>query len=169
MLHDGDWFDCVVWSGLWNEEDGFFYDHIRVNGKKTMPLKILSMVGLVPLFSCMVLKQDVLRRHPGFYKRTRWFLNNRKDLSHHVSVKGVMMKMCLCMCTLMIKMYVLYISFLSDLVLLICGFLVDISHVWKDCVILRSFRYFSCLILIFSPMQIPSSLFYVWYRHVVLM
>lgn len=95
MLHDGDWFDCVVWSGLWNEEDGFFYDHIRVNGKKTMPLKILSMVGLVPLFSCMVLKQDVLRRHPGFYKRTRWFLNNRKDLSHHVSVKGVMMKMLL--------------------------------------------------------------------------
>lgn len=71
--------------GLWNEEDGFFYDHIRVNGKKTMPLKILSMVGLVPLFSCMVLKQDVLRRHPGFYKRTRWFLNNRKDLSHHIS------------------------------------------------------------------------------------
>ena len=71
-------------TGLWDEEDGFFYDHIRVNGKTVMPLKILSMVGLVPLFCCLVLKQDVLRRHPGFYKRTRWFLNNRKDLDHHV-------------------------------------------------------------------------------------
>ncbi|KAK6192815.1 hypothetical protein SNE40_004222 [Patella caerulea] len=70
--------------GLWNETDGFYYDHIHHNSR-SIPLKVRSMVGLVPLFTCFVLKETELRRHPGFYKRTKWFLEHRKDLKSTIS------------------------------------------------------------------------------------
>ncbi|XP_076108281.1 uncharacterized protein LOC143076408 [Mytilus galloprovincialis] len=70
--------------GLWDEKDGFYYDHLHTNNH-TCPMKILSMVGLVPLFSCMVLREDNMKQFPGFYKRTKWFLENRKDLSKTIS------------------------------------------------------------------------------------
>ncbi|KAL5017271.1 hypothetical protein ScPMuIL_006860 [Solemya velum] len=70
--------------GLWNEKDGFYYDHVR-NNSQSQPLKILSMVGLVPLFSCLVLKESEMKRHPGFNKRTKWFLEHRKDLASRIS------------------------------------------------------------------------------------
>ncbi|VDI16201.1 Hypothetical predicted protein, partial [Mytilus galloprovincialis] len=70
--------------GLWDEMDGFYYDHLHTNNH-TCPMKILSMVGLVPLFSCMVLREDNMKQFPGFYKRTKWFLENRKDLSKTIS------------------------------------------------------------------------------------
>ncbi|KAK3084087.1 hypothetical protein FSP39_007907 [Pinctada imbricata] len=70
--------------GLWNEEDGFYYDQIRTD-QEACPMKILSMVGLVPLFSCLVLKESDMRKHPGFYRRTKWFLDHRKDLSDQIS------------------------------------------------------------------------------------
>ena len=69
--------------GLWNEEDGFYYDHIRV-GNHSVPLKVRSMVGLVPLFSCHVLEDEVIQKLPGFKKRLDWFLKNRQDLASQV-------------------------------------------------------------------------------------
>jgi len=74
----------ILISGLWDETDGFYYDHLRQNNH-TSPMKILSMVGLVPLFSCMVLKDEIRRKFPDFLKRTNWFLENRKDLSKTVN------------------------------------------------------------------------------------
>ena len=71
--------------GLWNDEDGFYYDHIK-GDNETYPMKILSMVGVVPLFSCLVLKESDLKKHPDFHKRTKWFLQHRKDLAKSVSV-----------------------------------------------------------------------------------
>lgn len=70
--------------GLWNEEDGFYYDHIRVSNH-SVPLKVRSMVGLVPLFSCHVLEDEVIQKLPGFKKRLDWFLKNRQDLASQVS------------------------------------------------------------------------------------
>ncbi|XP_064646810.1 uncharacterized protein LOC135499777 isoform X2 [Lineus longissimus] len=77
-------------SGLWNEEDGFYYDHLTANGC-TFPMKIRSLVGIVPMFAVLVLEDEKIKKLPGFYKRTRWFLKNRKDLSDQVSflAKGV--------------------------------------------------------------------------------
>ncbi len=69
--------------GLWNEEDGFYYDHLKIGGK-SIPLKIRSLVGLVPLFACHVLEDEVIQKLPGFKKRLDWFLKNRQDLASQV-------------------------------------------------------------------------------------
>jgi Glycosyl hydrolase family 63 C-terminal domain len=71
-------------AGLWNEEDGFYYDQIAINGQH-IPLKIRSMVGIVPLFAVEALEQEDIGRMPGFNKRMNWFLRNRPDLASQVS------------------------------------------------------------------------------------
>jgi hypothetical protein len=73
-------------TGLWNEEDGFYYDQIRTTGHLTVPLKVRTIVGLIPLFAVTNLRQDLIDRLPGFRKRMDWFLNNRRDLYHHISM-----------------------------------------------------------------------------------
>ncbi|XP_021370188.1 uncharacterized protein YMR196W-like [Mizuhopecten yessoensis] len=70
--------------GLWNEEDGFYYDHVK-DKRTTYPLKIMSVVGVVPLFSTLVLKFSDIKIHSHFYKRTKWFLKHRKDLTKRIS------------------------------------------------------------------------------------
>jgi hypothetical protein len=72
-------------TGLWDEEDGFYYDHVRT-GHTTVPLKVRTMVGLIPLFAVEILEQSVIDRLPGFRKRMEWFLNNRQDLYHQISL-----------------------------------------------------------------------------------
>jgi hypothetical protein len=69
--------------GLWNEEDGFYYDQLHFDGQ-LKPLRIRSMVGIIPLFVCGILEDSVLARLPGFRKRLQWFLDNRPDLAHHI-------------------------------------------------------------------------------------
>ncbi|HSR58578.1 MAG TPA: hypothetical protein VLL57_10330, partial [Candidatus Binataceae bacterium] len=71
-------------TGLWNEEDGFYYDQLMINGHR-IPLKIRSMVGIVPLFAVEALEQEDIGRLPGFTKRMNWFLHNRRDLAGQVS------------------------------------------------------------------------------------
>lgn len=70
--------------GLWDEEDGFYYDVLNANGT-TLPLRIRSMVGIIPLFAVEVLEQDVIDKLPGFKKRMEWFLEHRQDLARHIS------------------------------------------------------------------------------------
>jgi hypothetical protein len=76
--------NTVGGTGLWDEEDGFYYDQLQVDGRSTK-LKVRSMVGLIPLFACEVLEYDVINRLPGFKKRLEWFLKHREDLARHVS------------------------------------------------------------------------------------
>jgi hypothetical protein len=71
--------------GLWNEEDGFFYDVLRLPDGSKFPMKIRSMVGLIPLFAVETLEQDVLDRHPGFKRRLEWFVKNRPDLTDNIA------------------------------------------------------------------------------------
>ncbi len=71
-------------SGLWHEEDGFYYDQLLVHGR-TVPLRLRSLVGVIPLFAVEFIEEGRLDRLPGFAKRTRWFLENRKDLAAHIS------------------------------------------------------------------------------------
>ena len=71
-------------TGLWNEDDGFYYDQLSVDGR-TVPLRVRSLVGLVPLLAVEVLDQHVIEALPGFRKRMRWFIHNRPDLSQHIS------------------------------------------------------------------------------------
>ncbi|MDF1584322.1 MAG: glucosidase [Methyloprofundus sp.] len=71
--------------GLWHEEDGFFYDVLRFPTGKLMPLKIRSMVGLIPLFAVEIIEPEMLEKLPDFKRRLEWFLNYRPDLAGLVS------------------------------------------------------------------------------------
>ncbi|HEX4620672.1 MAG TPA: glucosidase, partial [Myxococcaceae bacterium] len=71
-------------NGLWDEEDGFYYDQLHLGGK-TVPLKVRSMVGAIPLIAVEVLEDAVIDRLPHFKRRMKWFLENRKDLAKQVS------------------------------------------------------------------------------------
>ncbi|MBK6464183.1 MAG: glucosidase [Myxococcales bacterium] len=71
-------------TGLWNEEDGFYYDQATV-GNTSIPLRVRSMVGIIPLFAVLAIDVDVLEALPGFSKRMKWFLDNRPDLGRFVT------------------------------------------------------------------------------------
>ncbi|HYZ48553.1 MAG TPA: hypothetical protein VE567_06630, partial [Sphingomonas sp.] len=71
--------------GLWDEADGFYYDMLSLPDGRCAPLKVRSVVGLVPLFAVEVLEPDLLARCPGFTARLRWLLENRPDLARLVS------------------------------------------------------------------------------------
>ncbi len=70
-------------SGLWDDEDGFYYDKIEIFGNRYRMLT-RSIVGLVPLFAVEVLEEEVIERLPGFRKRMQWFLDNRPDLGQQI-------------------------------------------------------------------------------------
>jgi len=72
-------------TGLWDEEDEFFYDQIRVQNKSTVKLKVKSMVGLIPLFAVEVITEETLQNNPVFAERMQWFLEHRPDLALLVS------------------------------------------------------------------------------------
>jgi hypothetical protein len=71
-------------DGLWNEQDGFYYDQLRINSTST-PLRVRSMVGLIPLIAVEVLEEQTIQKLPGFRKRMQWFLDHRRDLARHIS------------------------------------------------------------------------------------
>ncbi len=71
--------------GLWDEEDGLYYDQIQVDGGKPIHLKVRSMVGLLPLIAVTVLEKETIDRLPGFKKRFEWFMENHTELARHIS------------------------------------------------------------------------------------
>jgi hypothetical protein len=72
-------------NGLWDEEDGFYYDVLDIPQKHRLKLKIRSMVGLVPLFAVEVLEPELMAKMPEFEKRMNWFLDNQPELASLVS------------------------------------------------------------------------------------
>ena len=71
-------------TGLWNEADGFYYDQIKTD-HEIIPLRLRSMVGLLPLIAVEILEESEVRNLPGFYKRMQWFLKHRADLAHQIT------------------------------------------------------------------------------------
>src|SRR5207245_3422847 len=70
---------------LWDEEDEFFYDVLHLPGDTYLPIKIRSLVGLIPLCAVEVLEPHVLDALPTFKYHLTWFLNYRPDLMRLVS------------------------------------------------------------------------------------
>ena len=69
---------------LWDEEDGFFYDVLHLPDGAVTPLKVRSLVGLVPLFAVQVLEPEIIDRLPQFQRRMKWFLREpRRTSSDH--------------------------------------------------------------------------------------
>ena len=72
-------------NGLWDDEDGFYYDVLNLPDGSTHPLKIRSMVGLIPLFAVETIEPELFQHAPEFVERMRWFLKDRPDLAALVS------------------------------------------------------------------------------------
>jgi mannosylglycerate hydrolase MGH1-like protein/glycosyl hydrolase family 63 len=71
--------------GLWNEEDGFFYDVLKFPDGSHFPMKVRSVVGLIPLFAVETLEPEALDRLPDFKRRLEWFIDNRPDLTKNLA------------------------------------------------------------------------------------
>ncbi len=72
-------------AGMWSEEDGFFYDVLHLPDERHVPLRLRSMVGLIPLFAVETLEPRIVNRLSGFKRRLEWFIQNRPDLTKHVA------------------------------------------------------------------------------------
>jgi hypothetical protein len=70
---------------LWDNEDGFFYDVIAFPDGRHVPLKLRSMVGLLPLLAVETLDSSVMKKLPGFSRRLEWFVEHRPDMTANVA------------------------------------------------------------------------------------
>ncbi len=71
-------------EGLWDDADGFYYDFLH-DGAHSIPLRVRSVVGLIPLIACAVSESPTLASLPDFSKRVRWFVENRPDLTESIA------------------------------------------------------------------------------------
>jgi hypothetical protein len=71
--------------GLWDDEDGFYYDVLHLPDRSHFPLKVRSLVGLIPLLAVQTLEPGVLEALPNFARRVEWFMANRPDLKANIS------------------------------------------------------------------------------------
>ncbi len=71
--------------GLWDETDQFYYDHLHPPAAPAIPLRLRSVVGLIPLLAVEVLDSEVLERLPEFTARMDWFLRHRPQVAALVS------------------------------------------------------------------------------------
>ena len=72
-------------DGLWDEADEFYYDVLNLPDGRRLPLKVRSMVGLIPLFAVEVLGDHIQTRLPEFARGARWFVKHRPDLARLIS------------------------------------------------------------------------------------
>ena len=71
--------------GLWDETDEFFYDVLHTPGGRYLPLRVRSLVGLMPLLAVETIEPELLDAMPGFKARLEWYLANRPDLAGLIS------------------------------------------------------------------------------------
>lgn len=72
-------------KGLWNEEDGFFYDVLQLGNGDSVSLRLRSIVGLIPLFAVEIVDHRLLEKMPNFRTRMEWILKNKPELTKLVS------------------------------------------------------------------------------------
>ena len=70
---------------MWDEEDGFFYDRLSLPDGQSIPMRVRSMVGLIPLFAVDTIESALIESLPGFEKRMEWFIANRPDLCENIA------------------------------------------------------------------------------------
>jgi hypothetical protein len=72
-------------NDLWDDEDGFFYDVLHMPDDRRQPLRIRSLVGLIPLLAVQTLEPEILESLTGFRRRLEWFIKHRPDLTENVA------------------------------------------------------------------------------------
>jgi glycogen debranching enzyme len=76
-------------SGLWHEEDGFYYDMLHLSNGETIPLRVRSLVGLTSLFAVSVINRRVTDTLKGFMKRLMWFRKNRAGFNKCLAMEEI--------------------------------------------------------------------------------
>ncbi|HEY6002132.1 MAG TPA: glucosidase [Anaeromyxobacter sp.] len=71
--------------GLWDEADGFYYDLLHAPSGEQVPLRVRSLVGLIPLYAVESFPSALLERFPSFLRRLEWFIDHRPDLTEGVA------------------------------------------------------------------------------------
>jgi hypothetical protein len=66
-------------TALWDEEDGFYYDVMRLPDGQTIPLKVRSLVGLLPMCAATVFDGDLIEKHPEMFERLVLFAERFSD------------------------------------------------------------------------------------------
>ncbi len=74
---------------LWDEADGFYYDVLHLPNRAAMPLRVRSMVGLIPLFATTTLDEETVNAFPGFKRRMQYFIDNFPELSMHIETQAL--------------------------------------------------------------------------------
>jgi hypothetical protein len=70
-------------SGLWDDQDGFYYDHLELGGRRD-PLRVRSIVGFVPMFANTIIRQESVHQFSHFVRRVEWNLHYRGDTTHEL-------------------------------------------------------------------------------------
>jgi hypothetical protein len=84
---------------IWNEEDKFYYDSLRIDGADPLPMRIQSIVGLTSLFAVSIMDMEIFKRLPDFKKRIEWFENYREKNNRfwpneeHSDGKGILISL----------------------------------------------------------------------------
>jgi len=71
-------------TGLWDETDQFYYDHLHLDGQY-VPLKVRSLVGLLPLITVEVFDGELINQFPDFRRKLDWFIKYRHNLVKHIN------------------------------------------------------------------------------------
>jgi len=72
---------------LWDEQDGFYYDVLHLPNGDHFPMRVRSIVGLIPLFAVETLEPEIVNKLPGFQRRMQWFIDNQPELRNHIAMQ----------------------------------------------------------------------------------
>ncbi|MEY4579441.1 MAG: hypothetical protein RL701_4144 [Pseudomonadota bacterium] len=73
-------------TGLWDDVDGFYYDHVTT-GNESIPLRVRSLVGLLPLVGALDSEAVLQERMPEFSKRVRWAIENKPGMRECIQTR----------------------------------------------------------------------------------
>src|SRR5205085_347272 len=75
---------AIYEQGLWDETDAFFYDVLKVSGGSPVPLRVRSLVGLLPICATLAVRTALLDGMPEFDRRMTWFIENKSQYANRV-------------------------------------------------------------------------------------
>ena len=76
-------------QGSWDEEEGFFYDVLKMPDSKFIPVKVRSLVGLATLFAVHVIDKELCEKVPEFHRRLKWFVRYRQKNKQYQVIEDI--------------------------------------------------------------------------------
>jgi hypothetical protein len=76
-------------EGAWDEQEGFFYDVLKMPDGNLIPVKVRSLVGLASLFAVHVIDKELCKKVPEFHRRLKWFVKYRQQNDQYQVIEDV--------------------------------------------------------------------------------